>query len=132
MPRLNSMARLIHTTLQIVASLTETVCALRWNTPKSSASIASTNRLNPTHIQIIPIGLRSCKLDRGAIKKRDPTATSVVMVSPVVPRHVQLAESNTASPRHPSVLTTNWLAGCEWLLPYLCKRIPYCTVYVNT
>src|SRR6476646_8876773 len=57
MPRLNSIDSEIQTTLQIVASRTETACALRWNTPKSSASKASTNTLKPTHSQIDPIGL---------------------------------------------------------------------------
>src|SRR6476659_6732886 len=57
MPRLKSIDSEIQITLQIVASRTETACALRWNTPRSSASKASTNTLKPTHIQIDPIGL---------------------------------------------------------------------------
>src|SRR5215216_95178 len=57
MPRLKSIDSEIQITLQIVASRTETVCALRWNTPRSSASKASTKTLKPTHIQIDPIGL---------------------------------------------------------------------------
>src|SRR4051794_18867324 len=42
----NTPARVTHTAVQASASLNFTTCSLRWNTPRSSASIASTNRLN--------------------------------------------------------------------------------------
>src|SRR6266498_2417494 len=49
---LNARESVIHTTLQIKASLPETACDFRWNTPKSIANIVNTNRLNPIHNQI--------------------------------------------------------------------------------
>src|SRR5215207_2494281 len=92
MPRLNSIDSEIQITLQIVASRTETACALRWNTPRSSASNASTNTLKPTHSQIDSIGLYLAYRPWGTKKASPPTATSVVVVSPIVLTHVQSAE----------------------------------------
>src|SRR4030095_1636 len=87
MPALKTIASEIQTTLQIVASRIETACALRWNTPRSSASSASTKRLKPTHIQIEPIGLYLPYRPWGTKKVSTPTATSVVVVSPIVRKH---------------------------------------------
>src|SRR5215207_11562594 len=87
MPRLKSIDSDIQITLQIVASRTDTVCALRWNTPRSSASKASTNTLKPTHSQIDPIGLYLSYRPWGTKKASTPTATSVVVVSPFVLAH---------------------------------------------
>src|SRR5947209_8196328 len=53
-PALKTIAKPIQTTLHVIASRMETVCALRWNTPRSIANIASTNTVNPTHNQILP------------------------------------------------------------------------------
>src|SRR4030095_17235561 len=55
MPALKTNASAIHTMLQVSASLTLTSCALRWNTPRSSATIPRTKTLNATHSQIEPI-----------------------------------------------------------------------------
>ena len=51
-PRLKIIAKVTHTTVQAIDSLKETTCVLRWNTPRSKASIARTNRLKPTQSQI--------------------------------------------------------------------------------
>src|SRR3954470_9571345 len=72
MQRLKSIDSEIQITLQIVASRTEMACALRWNTPRSSASNASTNRLKPTHSQIDPIGLYLSYRPWGTKKASNP------------------------------------------------------------
>ena len=47
--RLKPSAHATQTSVHIIASLKATSCALRWNTPRSSASINTTNALNPNH-----------------------------------------------------------------------------------
>src|SRR6266540_7516776 len=96
MPRLKSIDSEIQIALQTVASRIETACALRWNMPRSSASKASTNTLKPTHSQIGPIGLYLSYRPWGTKKASTPTATSVVVVSPIVLTHVQSAERRAA------------------------------------
>ena len=54
-PALKASASATHTPVHARDSLTETTCVVRWNTPKSSASIARTNALNPTHNQIVSV-----------------------------------------------------------------------------
>src|SRR5262245_24247895 len=44
-------ARVIHVAVQPSASVNDIACALRWNTPKSSASIPRINKAKPTHSQ---------------------------------------------------------------------------------
>ena len=48
---LKARAQATQTSVQIIASLNFTSCALRWNTPRSNASIRRTNALNPIHNQ---------------------------------------------------------------------------------
>jgi hypothetical protein len=55
MPALNASARATQTTVQAMDSLKATTWALRWNTPRSIASIASTKRLNPIHSQLVSL-----------------------------------------------------------------------------
>src|SRR5215475_1971982 len=45
---------MIQTPLQASASRIVTSCDLRWKTPRSRASIANTNRMNPTHVHVWP------------------------------------------------------------------------------
>jgi len=51
-------ARDTHTATQIPASLGRTACAFRWKTPRSSASIARTNAMNPIHNQTLNCATR--------------------------------------------------------------------------
>src|SRR5678816_469152 len=53
-PRANTAASPIHTALQTVASRREMACALRWNTPRSRASIRATKARKPTHRGQLP------------------------------------------------------------------------------
>jgi hypothetical protein len=66
-PTLKIMESVTHTPLQMRASRTETVCDLRWKTPRSMASMARTKALNPTQSQIEVSGmsLSPCKIGRG-------------------------------------------------------------------
>src|ERR671932_20098 len=55
MIRLKPNASVIQTALQMPASFSDTICALRWKMPRSMASIARTKRLNPIHKRGVPI-----------------------------------------------------------------------------
>src|SRR5258706_1491289 len=61
--------------LHAIASLKRTTCARRWKTPKSSASIASTNKLNATQKMSIHLRLRQT-LPSAAIQvpEKEPSA----------------------------------------------------------
>ncbi len=52
---LKAMASPIQTMLQISASLKRTAWALRWKTPRSSASIAATRAVKPAYRAGVPI-----------------------------------------------------------------------------
>src|SRR5215210_6404834 len=130
MPRLKSSDSEIQTTLQIVASRTETVCALRWNTPRSSASNASTNRLKPTHSQIDPIDLYLSYRPWDAKKASTPTATSVVVVSPIVHAHYNQPSAAPLFYGCCTVLTTNRPVLRRVATPQPVEMIAYCTGFV--
>ena len=64
-PRLKHRARATQTNVQVSDSLSETTCALRWKTPRSSASIASTKTLKPIQSQkVVGMGGKRARADQ--------------------------------------------------------------------
>src|SRR6185437_11189482 len=84
MPPAKSRLSAIHTALQAAASRTEISCAVRWKTPRSSASMASTKTRKPIQNQIFVV-MRVVSTVAGwdAHEKARPYGTvCVVVVSP--------------------------------------------------
>src|SRR5215831_17181568 len=52
-PAAKASASATQTVVQMAASVGRTSCASRWNTPRSRASIASTNAMKPTQNQML-------------------------------------------------------------------------------
>src|SRR5919201_1978582 len=95
MTALNARDKEIQTRLQMRASLPETACDLRWNTPRSSASMASTKMLKPIHNQI-GASINTSPFCIGSGKQKTRLHDRSVVVSPVVFSHVRPADGALA------------------------------------